>query len=313
MSKKLSYTYVKNYFKSQGCKLLEDVYINSRTKMRYKCSCGNKSHITFGNFQKGHRCKKCGEIRKADNKRLSYKYVEEYFKNQGCKLISKTYKNNSEKLKFICNCGNPNVEEVSFNAFKKGSRCNKCKIIRQSEKVKLSYEDVKEYFKSQRCLLISKSYKGINEKLKFICNCGNSNIEEITFNHFKHHYQRCSKCGLEKRKKTLRINNEKNGIWTPLEDLNNFELYRRNVHSLSNLNYRKHKDVINPLNLPRGRNKYHLDHKFSVFEGFKNNIPPYIIANLYNLQMLSENENCVKHVSCSITKKELMNKFFKGI
>ena len=34
---KFTYEYVYNYFKEQKCKLLETEYINSSTKMKYKC------------------------------------------------------------------------------------------------------------------------------------------------------------------------------------------------------------------------------------------------------------------------------------
>jgi hypothetical protein len=50
---------VREYFAQNGCELLEDVYINANTKMRYICSCGNLSSITYGSFSSGVRCKQC--------------------------------------------------------------------------------------------------------------------------------------------------------------------------------------------------------------------------------------------------------------
>jgi hypothetical protein len=35
---------VKEYFKSQGCKLLERKYLSAQTKMKYRCSCGKESN-----------------------------------------------------------------------------------------------------------------------------------------------------------------------------------------------------------------------------------------------------------------------------
>lgn len=52
-NKKLSYEDVFKLFQQNKCELLEDKHSNSVTKMRYRCSCGNISGITLGNFQKG--------------------------------------------------------------------------------------------------------------------------------------------------------------------------------------------------------------------------------------------------------------------
>lgn len=52
---------------------------------------------------------------------------------------------------------------------------------------------------------------------------------------------------------------------------------------------------------------YHLDHKYSILEGFKNNIKPEIIASLNNLVFIPWEENVLKRTKCSITKEELIN------
>jgi hypothetical protein len=43
---------VKKYFKEQGCKLLEEKYINAHIKMKYICSCGNESSINLNKKKK---------------------------------------------------------------------------------------------------------------------------------------------------------------------------------------------------------------------------------------------------------------------
>jgi hypothetical protein len=47
------FNYVKDFFKQQGCQLLETEYINARIPLRYKCSCGNESKICFYSFKAG--------------------------------------------------------------------------------------------------------------------------------------------------------------------------------------------------------------------------------------------------------------------
>ncbi len=52
---------------------------------------------------------------------------------------------------------------------------------------------------------------------------------------------------------------------------------------------------------------FHLDHKFSIIEGFKHNIKPEIIGNIKNLEFIPWKENLKKRANCSITIEELIN------
>lgn len=63
----LDYEQIKQYFSSQGCELLEKEYKNARTKLRYKCVCGNESYIVYDSFKRGNRCKNCG-VKKISDK-----------------------------------------------------------------------------------------------------------------------------------------------------------------------------------------------------------------------------------------------------
>ncbi len=59
----------------------------------------------------------------------------------------------------------------------------------------------------------------------------------------------------------------------------------------------------------RGQYTYHLDHMFTISEGFRNSILPYIIGNIINLEMLTWKENQKKHSKCSLTEEELFERF----
>lgn len=52
---------------------------------------------------------------------------------------------------------------------------------------------------------------------------------------------------------------------------------------------------------------YHLDHKFSIIEGFKNNVKPELIGNIKNLEFIPWEENLNKRAKCSITLEELIS------
>ena len=59
----------------------------------------------------------------------------------------------------------------------------------------------------------------------------------------------------------------------------------------------------------RGVLSYHIDHKFSIFEGFKQGILPQIIGDISNLEMLYYKDNVRKKAKCSKTKELLFNDY----
>lgn len=181
MGKKLTFEYIQNYFKEQKCELLDTKYINSYTKMKYICYCKQTSEISFDNFKQGHRCKKCAIERRKEQRKFSYEFVENFFKEQNCELLEKIYINVQTKMKYKCICGNES--NIRFDSFQAGSRCNKCGIIRASDKLRLTYNFVKNYFEEQGCELLETEYINTNTLMKYKCKC--NNISKIIFGSFQ--------------------------------------------------------------------------------------------------------------------------------
>lgn len=109
----------------------------------------------------------------------------------------------------------------------------------------------------------------------------------------------------EKRTKIL------SGFWIKDEDRNDFNRYSKLVRTLSEKNFKKYYNIINPDNLTRSYDDYHLDHKISIFEGFKENIPIFIIASKENLQMLFSKENILKSKKSIYDINEIILDFYK--
>lgn len=107
----------------------------------------------------------------------------------------------------------------------------------------------------------------------------------------------------EKRELGKRMSDSqvRNGIATPVEDRDKFQEYRNKV----GLESARHDIHLLENFDKRGPKEYHLDHKYSVFEGFKNNVPVEIIGHICNLEMLRYSENTSKGEKCSITLDEL--------
>jgi len=100
------------------------------------------------------------------------------------------------------------------------------------------------------------------------------------------------------------------GIYAGLAGKTEFEIYRYHVNKITN----KQPLHLLPNNEKRAgygksEDPYQLDHKFSTIQGFLNNIPPFIIGHISNLEMLPAKTNNSKGSNCSISKEELFMQF----
>lgn len=57
----------------------------------------------------------------------------------------------------------------------------------------------------------------------------------------------------------------------------------------------------------RGIVDHHIDHMYSIKRGFENNVPPYIIGSIYNLDLIPYIENVSKQCNCSKSVDEILN------
>jgi hypothetical protein len=175
---------VKTYFKDNGCELLETEYINSSTKMKYKCKCEQIYYITFKYFKRIKGCRKC-----QCTPRITFEFAQKYFIEQNCKLLETTFIDSKTKMRYICKCKNEST--INWNHFQQGKRCRKC-----CGSEKLTFEFVQKAFLEQECELLETEYKNIITKMKYRCNCGN--ISTISFSDFQNGHK-CRKCsGTEK-------------------------------------------------------------------------------------------------------------------
>lgn len=94
----------------------------------------------------------------------------------------------------------------------------------------------------------------------------------------------------------------------PDEFLSDYQIYRKKVKRLTERTYKAHKNIINPNNLERvtnGKNGFQLDHKYSIIEGFLNDVKPEIISHYCNLQMIEWSNNRTKSKKCNIDLEKL--------
>ena len=84
-------------------------------------------------------------------------------------------------------------------------------------------------------------------------------------------------------------------------------LYYDAVWQATEDNWKSHFNKINPCRLNRSKNA--LDHIYSIQQGFRDNIPPYIIGHWTNLRVISLSENSQKGMRCDKTQEQLFKDF----
>lgn len=105
---------------------------------------------------------------------------------------------------------------------------------------------------------------------------------------------------------------ELKGEWIPLDQLDPYLFYCRmvwkftnqqNINSLHNSHLRGHS---------RDQSAFSLDHKFSIKAGFLQNIPPFIIGHISNLEFIPNKENSRKRDKCSVSLENLIGIFYRS-
>jgi len=103
---------------------------------------------------------------------------------------------------------------------------------------------------------------------------------------------------------------DRNKEWQSLnpKDRTLVEEYYNAVKLVTNKNWYEHFYDINPNKLERS-NQLHLDHIYSISEGFKNNIPVEVIGHWTNLRLIPKIENSSKGAKCHKTIEELFEDY----
>jgi hypothetical protein len=111
--------------------------------------------------------------------------------------------------------------------------------------------------------------------------------------------------------KKARITRTKNGNALPEEQIPLFQKYKARVFYYTNKNkYKKFSKLeISKIGICGKEGALQVDHIFSIKDGFINNIPPKILGDESNLQLLSWRENDIKNTSSPITKEKLFEKY----
>ena len=176
MAKKLTIEFICAEFFKEWYILLTKVYINSAQKLDYICPKGHRHSISWNNWQQGARCP-----HSYGNVKLVIEFVRESFEKYGYELLTKIYINSYQKLEYICPLGHKH--STTWDNWKQGARCPFC-----VGNIKLTIEFIRECFKKEKFILLTKKYINNKQKLEYICPEGHRHYIDW------HHWQRDHRC-----------------------------------------------------------------------------------------------------------------------
>jgi len=176
---RLTIDYIKSEFEKRNYILLSNSYENNK-KLDYICPNGHKHSIRFDHFQKGHGCPYCNGRPIVDIERVRKEFASEDYV-----LLTSEYKNNFQKLDYICPRGHKH--SITRNNWTTGYRCPEC-----AHNMKKTLEFIKDDFNKNGYTLVSNNY--INHHQKLHCICPNGHDYYVSWSNWQQHNSRCPKC-----------------------------------------------------------------------------------------------------------------------
>jgi hypothetical protein len=159
----LSKDIVNQRISDRGIRMIGD-YINTNTKSKFKCNCGNEWESTPSNIIKGNCCPVCSLKAKADNLRLSKEIINERLFDRNISLVG-DYIDSGTKAEFMCS--EYHTWKATPASVIHGCGCPVC-----SKNSRLSKDMVnRRLFESNRNIEMIGEYTNANALSEFKCTC----------------------------------------------------------------------------------------------------------------------------------------------
>jgi len=154
-----------NLANKYGGKCLSAKYINTNTKLKWRCNKGHVWESTPSSVKRGHWCLEC-----SGSKKKNIYDMQHLAKMRGGKCLSSEYINNKTKLKWRCNEGH--IWEAVPSSVAKRTWCPICGQKKSHESNKLTIGEMQSIAQKRGGKCLSKEYINSKSKLKWQCNEG---------------------------------------------------------------------------------------------------------------------------------------------
>lgn len=230
--------------------LLSDKYVSNTSNLSFKCGCGNEFKKSLSTLfsNRFYGCKDCLLLYRANKYRTDISDIYDICKNNNYTLLNFKYNNQKTKLKVIDSYGYlyyiPISTITDADRPQKFTKLNIYRMHNLYNYIKLNNIKCKPIFTNY--------YSQRNEKLKFICECGNifeTTVEKFIYSN-KH---RCKKCAISisnLEKQTMDYLNKKNIEYISQYTYNNllgvnnrnlrYDIYIPNTNTLIEVNGSQH-------------------------------------------------------------------------
>lgn len=168
----------------KGGECLSDTYVNSTSKLRWRCRSGHEWDTSYKAVSRGHWCSACCTRKLAKNTLADANQVAI---EKGGRCLSTNYKSNKSNLRWQCAAGHE--WEASFKAVA-GKNDTWCVVCAKHKKHTL--EDVQQTAAQNGGTCLSSSYKSSTEKMRWRCAKGHE--WESIYSTILHRKTWCPRC-----------------------------------------------------------------------------------------------------------------------
>lgn len=161
---------------------LSDVYVNSRSGLRWKCHLGHEWTSSYKVVTRGHWCRTCGRVEKN-----SLADANNAARKKGGVCLSEEYKSTHSNLRWRCAAGHE--WEASYKAVA-GKNDTWCVVCAKHKKHTL--EDAQRTARERGGVCLSPSYKANDEKMRWRCARGHE--WESIYSTILHRKSWCPRC-----------------------------------------------------------------------------------------------------------------------
>jgi hypothetical protein len=152
---------------AHGGKLLSKSYIDTQTKLRWRCAEGHTWEAIPSSIKRGSWCGKCGDKRAATKRALSIDEMRALAMAKGGVCLSINYRNVKSRLRWRCAKGHE--WETQASVILGGHWCRKCESFRLGRKYALTLEDMQNAATTRGGKCLSETYINGRQKLLWCC------------------------------------------------------------------------------------------------------------------------------------------------
>lgn len=189
---------------TDGTKILDTEYINTKTKMRFMCSCGSIFEMCLSSFVSGKRyCNYCSKSKRYDNLTDYYGIVNDICIQKGYVLLTDDIPRSDSEFEYICKAHEEEGVQKSYpyRFINQNQGCKYCGIISRGIKHRVDIEDVKKLTESKGFDFAGYVYmrprSNSSSKIQVKCICrehSDKGIQIIDYQNLKNNKSGCIYC-----------------------------------------------------------------------------------------------------------------------